>query len=111
MNLSNTKVNIPCPNCKTVTPIDNLFSDRIVMQRVTEYGLICPECGHFTHAYYMIPELEDKRVRLEVLRNLWEANKSGGRWLTYDSARKAYTAEFDQVQKVIERKLRAEKVR
>lgn len=103
----NTQVKIACVNCKAVNPMESLIAKRdaaAVGPGVEENGLQCPDCGYWTHSYYMTPALEERRERLEMLNRLYLLNRTQGRWTTYDSARLAYTKEFERVQSTLEHK-------
>ena len=105
----NTQVSIPCANCKAVNPMEKMINQQPIKELpgVVDHGLLCPDCGNWTHSYYMTAELATRRDRLEVLHRLFNAHRTQGHWTTYDTAQKAYKAEFEKVQDSITQKRRA----
>lgn len=91
------QVVVSCPNCKAANTLDKCIAQRPVGELI-EGGMLCPDCGHWTHSYWMDKELEQRRDRLETIRLLHVRNPTEGRWRGYQTALQAYKRNFETVQ-------------
>ncbi|RIK40408.1 MAG: hypothetical protein DCC55_15095 [Chloroflexi bacterium] len=58
---------VTCDQCKKTFNIEKNVEDRPHPNRpgVTEYGLLCPHCGFFAHAYFITRQLQQMQKRLK----------------------------------------------
>lgn len=107
MENTNPKTKIVCDQCDHEAPLEDFLVTRPVKDgpAVTETGVNCPNCGAYTHSYYMTPKLNRKRIALGKKRQR-AAQAPAGRnrrrlWEKYKKDQAAYQREFSLTQERI----------
>ena len=95
---------ITCEECTAQVEAASAMAIRPAGGDVLEHGLVCPNCSHWVHAYFMTPTLATLRQRLEGLKVAIDARKTRGAWQNYATARDAYKRQFEATQRRLERK-------
>lgn len=59
-------VTVVCPNCKARNTLKNSMKERPshLEDGVSEAILVCPDCGHVKHVYWMSKELRVKQAEM-----------------------------------------------
>lgn len=58
---------VRCENCKQINLLKDFLSEKdhtTPFGSVSEGLLVCPDCGHEKHVYYLTPEVRDRRQQI-----------------------------------------------
>lgn len=92
------ELKITCPNCKSANELGACFRRVDRPNGLTEGGLLCPDCGLWTHSYWMDVALIARNERLQQIYHIYNQQPTPGRWTNYEVAREAYKKAFELFQ-------------
>lgn len=105
----NNNQTIICPACKASYPMAKGLQERPITEGVSEVGLLCPACQHWTHSYYETASIAEQRAALLAKLELFQKTPGGGkreqRWVEYQTSKLAFGRMFADAQRRIKRKL------
>lgn len=60
---------VTCDQCSRISPLKDAMTTREAKYpAIKEIGVLCPHCGHWTHAYFDTPIIAAARQRLSKCR-------------------------------------------
>jgi hypothetical protein len=100
---------ITCPHCKAEYPLARGLHERPLSEGLSDVGLLCPACQHFTHSYYETPAIAEQRAallaKLELFQKTPAGKKREQRWVEYQTSKNAFGRMFAESQQRLKRKL------
>ena len=96
---------ISCSACGAEHPLAEMAREEEVKPDVIEVALLCPSCGHRSHACFDTPGLKAQRATVQKAMEVYRANRTVQNWRRYETARDVFRRNFDQVNKRWRRKL------
>lgn len=90
---------IRCPNCRQVYDLASAAVERIDPTRegITEYGILCPHCQHFTHSFYMDEPLRLQRGLLQTAIDNYQRKPTPSGWEYYKRRQREYQRAHDRL--------------
>lgn len=72
--------NVLCPNCQKYSSLKDSLQRRPLKgnKTVTDVGIACPHCEHFTHSYFDTPKIRRRRKRLKKARKIFARKQASG---------------------------------
>lgn len=94
---------IECTECKaTYHPKGNIEHRETIRSGVVEYGLHCPNCNAWQHAYYDSTKLQMLRVKLNNAKVLLSQKGGDANMERFKRAKAEYSQAFDQLKREME---------
>lgn len=94
---------ITCPHCKAEYPLAKGLHERPLSEGLSDVGLLCPACQHFTHSYYETPTIAERRGALLGLLEAYQRTQTladrAPAWAEYQAAKAAFARFFDDEQR------------
>lgn len=96
-----TNLNVTCDNCNQPFVMLKAMQKRTPFEdkEICEFGLLCPHCEYWQHAYFMTPELTEHQQSVSVAQR--KVAESGGNqtlFKRWKRAQRNYQHHFDKVQ-------------
>lgn len=101
---------VVCPNCHAANKLSGCLHKKPVNESLIDVGLLCPDCGTFTHAYWTNEDLEGRRERLQALNLIYKRGPTEQRWQNYENMRNAFSQSFEDFQVTIDYKFKRREV-
>lgn len=95
------KANVKCAPCGKEFKIEQMLREEPMPYphtTVTEGFLLCPNCGHKTHNYYMPESLRHHQVMLRNAVLAWQQKKTPANWKEYVRRLRVFQNNYDTAQ-------------
>jgi len=96
------KVRVSCTQCKATYPFE-VFLREVRMaapyETVVEGILVCPDCGHRIHSYYMPENTRFLQSLLEKSIKKWSDSRSPADYQEYNKRQRSFQTSFDAAQR------------
>jgi DNA-directed RNA polymerase subunit RPC12/RpoP len=95
------KAKVKCVPCGKSFDINEMLKEEALPHPhagVTEGFLLCPNCGHKVHSFYMPESLRHDQSLLKKAVLRWQNERSISAWTEYVRRQRIFTHNFDRVQ-------------
>ena len=62
------QVEVECTQCKKAVKLERCTKQRKLAHGVTDVGILCPHCDHWTHSFYETTEIKRLRAQLNAVK-------------------------------------------
>ena len=63
------QVDVECTQCKRSVKLERCTKQRKLSHDVTDVGILCPHCDHWTHSFYETTEVKRLRAQLNAVKS------------------------------------------
>lgn len=86
---------VTCDQCSRISPLkDATITRETKYAAIKEIGVLCPYCGHWTHAFFDTPIIAAERQKL--VRHRTHAGDSAKAMGTWQRSKKRFNRVFDR---------------
>ena len=91
---------VECDNCRAKNTLSNMAIERLstLEKDLTEGLLICPDCGHEKHCYFMSPKLKSIRDASVIAIKVLAARRTQKNFDAVRDIKEKYKNLFDEEQ-------------